>query len=244
MIKQITDINKLNLCSYTDIYEGKIKVLYETYGFGSKFCSFYCQGESLLISKLDCDFVVKTYEKDFDAEELASFLKLSNARGVFLSSDVLKAIEPFISGEYLFNNLMEYNAHYKTERSGLLDAFPRLDDVFEILKHDFNITHDLWLTDVSHRIRHGISTVYLYDKVSSATVLYDKDDIVFITQVATKFSERGKGIATKMLREIADTDRYKNKQILLVCRNKMLSFYENAGFKKIGEAAQIYRLDN
>lgn len=242
MILQLTDKERLNELHSSDIYEGKIKTLYRAYGLDYEFCRFYTQGEALLISQLGRDFIIKIYsDSNFNAEELAEFLKLNRASGVFLSPEVLKKLEPFISGEYLYNNLMEYAAEHKTAETGLLNGKPKLDDVFDIIKNEFNVTYGLWLTDASHRERHGISAFYLYGKASTATVLYDDGGVAFITQVATKKEARGKGLATAMLREIAES--YKDKRMLLVCREKMLAFYENAGFKKIGSAAQIYRLN-
>lgn len=243
MINCLINKKKLSGLDSSDIYEGKIKTLYRAYGLDYKFCRFYEQGASLLISQLDRDFVIKQYADngEFDAEELAGFLKHNRASGVFLSPEVLKSLEPFINGEYLYNNLMEYDACFNVKESGLLDGKPVLDDVFDIVKHDFNVTYDLWLTDASHRERHGISKFYLYGGKSTATVLYDDSGVAFITQVATKKEERGKGLATNMLRELAEG--YKNKSVLLVCRDRMLGFYEKTGFKKIGGAAQIYRLE-
>lgn len=245
MIRLLTDRGKLNRLVSADVYEGKIKTLFRAYGFDYKFCLFYEQGDSLLISQLGRDFVVKLYSDEinrgFNPEELAEFLKHNRAAGIFLPPEVLKSIEPFISGEYLYNNLMEYNTHCNIKKTGLLNGKPALDDVFDIIKHDFNVEYNLWLTDASHRERHGISKFYLYGGKSTATVLYDDDGIAFITQVATKAEERGKGLATNMLRELAES--YVNKRVLLVCRDKMLGFYKKTGFIKIGNAAQIYKLN-
>ncbi len=240
MISLISDNKLLEELKFSDIYEGKIKVLYQAYGSDYDFCSFYKQDNSLIMSKLDRDFVIKSYTEDYDAGELAAYLKANRATSVFLSESVLRQLEPCITGEYLYNNLMEYIGEYEEHE---LDEKPKLDEVYSILKHGFNINYENWITDVSHRIRHGISKTVLYKNASTVTVLYDRDDIVFLTQVATLPECRGKGLATEMLREVSGRYSKMGKRVLLVCRDKMQSFYENVGYKRIDSAAQIYRLD-
>lgn len=249
MIRLITpDMEKevfTNL-SYADIYEAKINVLFITYGLSCNFCSFYeavneKNERVLLMSQLGRDYVIKQYSEDFDEEELAAFLRMNRAFGVFLPPSVLKKIERFVTCEYLYNNLMEYLGERYFPSSGLMEANPSLDDAYEILRHDFKLHRDIWLTDLSHRIRHGISRLFIYGGACTATVLYDKGD-VFITQVATKEAARGKGLATSLLREIASLTEYRDKRVLLVCRNTKLDFYTKVGFKRVGDAAQIYGL--
>lgn len=240
MITQITDELELIQLEYYDIYEAKIKTLHTAYGMNYPFCRFFRQDDSLIISQLDRDFVVAQYSH-FGAAELAEFLRANRATGVFLSAETLDALLPYIRGEYLFNNLMEFSVQPETGHNALLDPLPKLDEVYNILCTSFTLNYETWLTDVSHRVRHDISRVYLYDGKTTATVLYDEDDIVFITQVATSPHSRGQGLAKTMLHEIAAA--YPGKSVRLVCRDAMLGFYENAGFTRIGSAAQIYRLD-
>ena len=126
--------------------------------------------------------------------------------------------------------------------SPLLDTRPSLDDVYAILRDGFRLEHSPWLTDVSHRVRHGISAVFLYGEASTVTAFYDINGHVFLTQVATDFLRRKEGLATAMLGEVCRMYKSRGKRIFLICRDTMRGFYIRAGFRKIDEAAQVYQL--
>ncbi len=58
---------------------------------------------------------------------------------------------------------------------------PRLQNVYEILQEGFPnlLEYSLWLTDVSHRCRHGMSKVLTYKNSSTLTLVYDWKGNVF-----------------------------------------------------------------
>ncbi|MDR1755329.1 MAG: GNAT family N-acetyltransferase [Eubacterium sp.] len=238
MIIEVKDEHILKSLGYKDIYEGKIKVLYRAYGIKQNFCSFFMQDKSLLISRLDRDYIIKIFDDDYDAEELAAFLNASNAKGLFLPSELLKQLAPYVHAlELRYCGIMEYRGGHKPD---IIDGSPDLTDIFNILKNDFYIEYSSWLTDVSHRVRHGISKVFLYRSASTVTALYDADGQVFLTQVATKSELRGQGLASGMLKEVAGRYTNDGKITSLVCRNALIPFYEKTGFVKTGEAALAF----
>ncbi|MCL2085999.1 MAG: GNAT family N-acetyltransferase [Oscillospiraceae bacterium] len=235
MITLINNKQALEKLTHGDIYEGKIKTLERAYGFSQNFCAFYQQADSLLLSRLDGDFVIKVLEEDYDVQELALFLKAHNAKNLFLPPKLLQELELFIENAQLrYCGILEYEGKHIPQK---ISDSPDLTAVFDILKQDFNIEYSSWLTDVSHRVRHGISTVYLYNNASTVTALYDADSHVFLTQVGTAPQERGRGLAAAMLKEVAGRYKKSGKTVSLVSRYSLMPFYEKVGFKKVGTAA-------
>ncbi|MDR0804834.1 MAG: GNAT family N-acetyltransferase [Oscillospiraceae bacterium] len=181
--------------------------------------------------------------------ELAAFLYMLNARTVFLSAEMMEGLEQHIKGKFLYNCLMEYSGDEVRNLSTATqviseknpDKFP-LDKIYEILKDDFIIDRQMWLADVSHRVRHGISTVYLYNNVSTATVLFDNENIVYLTQVCTRSDKRGNGFAKQLLTEVCGYYKSQKRKVLLVCRPEKADYYISIGFKHVGRAANIYEI--
>ncbi len=135
MIFEIKDEGVLESLGYRDIYEGKIKVLYRAYGIRQNFCRFFKQDESLLISRLDRDYIIKILDDNFDAQELAAFLNASGAKGLFLPAGLLRRLEPYINAlELRYCGVMRYHGEH---RPADIDKSPDLTDVFNILKDDF-----------------------------------------------------------------------------------------------------------
>ena len=64
---------------------------------------------------------------------------------------------------------------------------PSLDDVYKILSEGFPniLDYPLWLTDTSHRCRHGVSHIMTYKNATTATIMFDIDDNVLVGEVAT-----------------------------------------------------------
>ncbi|GHV46762.1 hypothetical protein FACS189499_02750 [Clostridia bacterium] len=268
LIEEPAELAVLETFPADNVFAGKLRALYRTYGYGSSsagyafrgdftdLCRFYKQDDNLFMAQIGQDFSIYSEETllpEEQAEELALYLKVSRARGVFLPYPILRGIVPYIDGEYLYNNVMEYkdfadvmeNPYHKKEYvpSPRLDMSPGLDKVYAILKDGFRLEHSPWLTDVSHRVRHGISKVFLYDEASTVTAFYDICGNIFLTQVATEMSRRKEGLATAMLREACKLYKSRGRRIFLICRDTKRGFYIRAGFRKIDEAAQVYRLE-
>ena len=79
---------------------------------------------------------------------------------------------------------------------------PKLQDVYGILQEGFPnlLDYPIWLTDVSHRCRHGMSHVLTYRNSSTLTLVFDWKDQVLVGQVATRAAQRGSGYARDFLR--------------------------------------------
>ena len=122
---------------------------------------------------------------------------------------------------------------------------PRLQDVYEILQEGFPnlLEYSLWLTDVSHRCRHGMSKVLTYKNSSTLTLVYDWKGNVLVGQVATKLAQRGSGYARDFLRWIAGKLAAEGKQAALFALDVRISFYREIGFQEIASEYVLERQD-
>lgn len=66
------------------------------------------------------------------------------------------------------------------------------------------LSYPLWLTDTSHRCRHGISQVLTYRDSTTVTILFDIENHVLVGQVATCAAARGSGYARDFLHWLAN----------------------------------------
>ena len=107
--------------------------------------------------------------------------------------------------------------------------------MYSILKEGFPnlIDYGLWLTDTSHRVRRGISKVYIYKRFTTATLMYDINDTVLVGQVATRVKARGSGHAREFLYWIGSELKKQGKTAILFALDIRKSFYEEIGFKAI-----------
>lgn len=250
MISLITDACQLeNIDGKNDILIGKIHALYQAYGMGHV-CRFYAQDDRLLISVLGNDAVIARLNDGVfsgeSAAELAAFLYAGFVHVALLPPEIMRGIEPYFACEHRYNHIMcckavsIYSGKCDNQAESELNANPDLDAVFRIIDGNFPVAYTSWLADLSHRVRHGISRVFLCGGVSTVTALYETADMVFLTQVATLESARGKGIASRMLRQICAAYHARGKDVYLVCRDSKRGFYERIGFEKTGDAVNIY----
>lgn len=126
-----------------------------------------------------------------------------------------------------------------------IDIAPALDDVYQILSEGFPnlIAYDLWLTDTSHMVRHGLRHCFTYFGVTAATAVYDIDNHVLVGQVATKTAARGKGYARDFLHWIAGDLIRQGKDAILYALDIRASFYQEIGFPLLATEQVWERMD-
>ncbi len=222
MIEEISILPEMK----NDYYSEKIKAHYKAYGTGYDFMKFYKFGENSVLAKFNGGVVISS-DGNFDMEELMFFIE------TLCPAEIETPVEIFPVGyEKIRRTLFAFPDIPLTEETEV-DDNPRLDDVFSVLKTGFDIedVYSEWLTDTSHRIRHGISKAYLCEK-TTATMQFEGEDFAFFGMIATHPSERGKGKARKLLYHLKN--EYK-KECLLFAKDERVSFYEGAGFIKKGE---------
>ncbi len=244
MIRQITDRLEISQDKISnDHYGRRFRALLQAYGTGYDFCRFYeifddsARGYFVILNSA----MTVTAAEELDTGEISMFIQLNQITSVEMPLYIAEKIE---AGGYV-----------KTERvlfefsKGIFSADisvnenPKLDEVFEILKDGFSLEgcYELWLTDASHQIRHGISRVFIYNS-TTATMYYNIDGIAFFGQVATALSARGKGYARELLYWLEDKMSGNEVKAQLFAKPHRVSFYEGLGFKPIDRDIILERI--
>lgn len=237
MIAQTCDISELTAKSSANAVEGKALCLFAAYGADKDFCRFYRQDKALIIAVLDNDYVICSIGGKPDYDELAAFICANGFNSLFTTAEICAELDGKFPADFCRNALMEYHGEYIPNKKTIKN--PPLDEVYRVLNAAFDIPYEPWLLDTSHRVRHGVSELYLLDSASSCTVLYDLGGTAFITQVATLPSERGKGTARRLLHDVAGRYKQNGRRVQLVCRESLREFYEKCGFIRAGTVCQI-----
>ncbi len=122
---------------------------------------------------------------------------------------------------------------------------PKLSDVYDILQEGFpNLTdYPLWLTDTSHRCRHGVSHVLTYKDSTTVTIVFDQDNSVMVGQVATRLENRGSGYARDFLKWLSAWLGGMGKEAVLYALDVRRSFYLQIGFEEIETEYVLERVD-
>ena len=188
---------------------------------------------SMLITELE-DIVFTENE----LEDIAIFIKMTKPYSVEIPSYYDDAIEPMLSDMYSPDDRTEFAFCSKGEIPDLeVDECPSLDDVFSILRESFPTlaqAYELWITDTSHRVRHGLSQSFLMGDYTTATIQYIIDKKALIGHVATRPEHRGKFFARKLLYWIGERLTNDGFDVRLFARPHRVSYYEEIGFKAIG----------
>ncbi|HNX64613.1 MAG TPA: hypothetical protein PKI60_05450 [Oscillospiraceae bacterium] len=228
MITQISDKNEL---IFPDNYYGnKLSSLLDAYGTGYDFCRFY-KSNDCFIGILNSSMVY-TGELISDIEEFETFVGLNSPSEIEMPLISENAIE--ISGYNKVPRVMFEFSDGDYPENMDVDENPKLNKTFEIVKDSFGLEkcYDLWLTDTSHRIRHGVSQIYLWEKTTAACY-FVKNKIAFFGQIATATSERGKGNARKLLYWIYNKMKGEGIRATLFAQPHRTGFYKEIGFKEI-----------
>lgn len=223
MIKQVFSADDLQFGH--NIIGGKIASAVTAYGTEYDFCRLYYADSGGYIlaynGSMLCDGVL-------DADELSVFAGMLNADNIEVSSDTA----------------LHIGDGYKRVGRTLFELIPKGNDIdsrcvkqntllkkcYEIISAGFGINEfDPWYVDISHRIRHGVSDIYLY-KSTTVTKAFDYNGMVFLSHIATSPEARGKGTARSLLYYLCGELSQDGKKVYLYARDERRSFYEDAGF--------------
>ncbi|MGN0587828.1 MAG: GNAT family N-acetyltransferase [Oscillospiraceae bacterium] len=227
MIKQVfsADIALLG----HNIIGGKIASAVAAYGTGYDFCRLYRTDSGGHILAYNGTMLA---DGNFDPNELSVFAKTLNPDTIELSSDITL----HIGGEYkrIGRTLFELIPKENDIVGSDVKQNALLDRCFDIISAGFGITdRDPWYVDISHRIRHGVSDIFLFES-TTVTKLFDYDGMVFLSHIATAPEARGKGTARRMLYYLCGKLSQSGKRVFLYARDERRSFYEEAGFIPVG----------
>lgn len=244
IFKTTSDKIILAMRSYRDdLFSLKIEALINSYGDGYDFCSYF-YADGAVLSKYYGDFVLSGRVNDKNAEEIARFLQLSGFSSLLCEISNGKQLGKYFQEDSFFiyeSNIMKYSSQENAVTGCTLKKNPPLDEVFEIVSKAFELDYESWYVDASHRLRHGISDFYTLENASAVVCSFDIRNMAFLSQVATVPSERGKGLATKMLGLLCNRLTSEGKEISLICLDQRLEFYKKAGFVPTGKAWNIKR---
>ena len=244
MITKITDSSKLTelLSGTPDIYTEKVRSLFDAYGIDYQFCSFYTQTGGAVISdyyRSACVANCGTRPGDRLAE-LMEFLTCGMFRKVIMPYYVFEAanIDANVAKLALMKCRSDIDTADDIDKVVTETEFS-ISEIYEIASDGFDIDFNKWYTDTSHMIRHGISKLYALDKKACAVKMFSYSGITYLSYICTKESERGKGLATRLVKSICAAEARRNCTVYVFCEDPLVKFYENAGFMKIDEAAEI-----
>lgn len=222
MIRQVKDNSYIQLGD--SIYGEKIAAAIKAYGLGYDFCRLFVSDSGGYILIFNSTLVA---DGNFDLSELESFINITSPISVEMPND----LQP---------NLYGYNKYHRT----LFQAVPGNNNintekiykntmfrqVFDILEPSFGITeYDMWYTDISHRIRHGVADLFLYEN-TTVTKQFDLGKYVFLSHIATAPEARGRGTAGNLLHYLCGELQSGDKTVCLFAKDERVTFYESLGF--------------
>lgn len=256
MIKQTTDLNEQQIAELeSNHFSRRILSHFLAYGTRYDFCRFFTLERDnscvALISVFNSAMVVCSFKgktlNDEDILELSILVGMTKPFTVELDEAYSSALFEKIKDDYNEFGRVEFEFRCpETPPDIKVNDMPRLDDVFDILKTSFPIiknTRELWLTDTSHRVRHGMSQCFTFGDFSSATIQYILDGIAFVGHVATVPWERGKHRARELLYWIGDRLNADGYSVRLYARDYNVSFYMEIGFVPV-RSDKVYERKN
>lgn len=246
MIRRINNRNYIDCKTLSGTHLGKKMLSYlEAYGTDYDFCRFYVNESGSVLLIINSTLLISG--SSFEKEELCGFAAMHQP---FRIEGDQKAIK-------LLSDLEGYHKLHRTwfrltEDKNIdvdendIEFDPPLDEVYEILSEGFPnlLEYPLWLTDTSHRVRHGISRVFVYKNSTTASIVYDIDGTVLVGQVATRLTARGSGYARKFLKWIAVYLAKQNKTSYLNALDTRESFYSEIGFEVYSSEYVLEKIDN
>ncbi len=225
MITRITEREELEAALGpfpADVFTGKIKALYEAYGFSYSFLKFF-RSERAVIAFYYASAVI-CGECD---DEISQFCGISGVTDLLISHGGS-------SDGILY--IMEYKgkggfAELKTDTS--------YEKVYDILKDGFDMDFDSWYTDICHNVRHGISEIYTLDEKAAVTKMFSMDGIALLSLVAVKKEHRKENYGRRIV-EAAAKRLCPENRVYVICEEELLPFYKKCGFEKTAECYNKY----
>lgn len=250
MIKQIFNLDDFDVSALQQSYYGRKLLSYlNAYGTNYDFCRFYSVqdiGVNAYMFQINSTLVICS-DLPLPIEELLCYISLYRPYRVEAPFYIINALGEPQNYKRLRRTQFEFSEHLPDDsfNESEVNDNPNLSQVYEILAEGFPSMQDksLWLTDTSHRVRRGISKVYLYKGCTTATILFDINNNAVIGQVATKMSYRGKKYARELLYWLGHRLRQKDRKVTLFALDYRESFYQEIGFSTLGLENVLQRTD-
>lgn len=225
MIKRIFDTDIKLSESY---YGYKIRSLLNAYGTSYDFCKLYTNEEGGTILTYNSTLIA---DGSFDESELDGFIEMLCPVTVEVSTN----IRLDLSSDYIQTERTLFKAPKNLSCGEEIDvkhnAF--MAECFPIISEAFGITEfDEWYVDISHKIRHGVSDIYIY-KTTTVTKAFDINGFVFLSHIATASADRGQGNAARLIKWLGENYEKECKEVYLYSKKERYTFYQSLGFEPI-----------
>lgn len=225
LIKRIFDTDIKLSESY---YGYKIRSLLNAYGTSYDFCKLYTNESGGTILTYNSTMIA---DGSFDESELDGFVQMLCPITVEVPANIhLTLGDEYIKTERkLFKapNGLTCNEDIAVKHNAFIaDCFPIISEAFGITEFDE------WYVDISHKIRHGVSDIYLY-KSTTVTKAFDINGFVFLSHIATSKAERGQGNASKLIKKLCEKYEKECKDVYLYSKEERYTFYRSLGFEEI-----------
>ena len=185
-----------------------------------------------------CIATMKNFEINDDfLSDIETFIKMNSPMTIEMNFDIAKLLEDKLLDNYNAECRIDFIfCEHDFPTSLLVNEQPKLDNVYSVLREcfdDLKGTYDMWITDTSHRIRHGLSKVFLVGNHTTATLQYIINGKALIGQVGTIIEYRGKGYARQLLYYIGNELSRDKIEVHIFARNHRTSFYKEIGFTPV-----------
>lgn len=223
MIKRILCERELGALPLTGVEPQKIRALCRAYGFEYDFCRVYAQGERAFLSLLDGSAVLWAAQ-GADFGELADFLRMNGFSELFCGGEAARELSARLGLAPRQALLMRFDG--RTQEFPV-DYSPQLSDVYAIVGQAFGMEFEPWYLDLSHRIRHGVSTAALAGR-SALVIQHRANGEALLSQVATDPLYRGQGSASKLILGVCAA--LSPDRVFVLCERRLEGFYARLGF--------------
>ena len=234
LLKDARDVFALKIMSNLQAYDG--------YDFHSLY-----GGQGVLIGRYYNELVIRTKGviSQEAAEELSLFLRVCGFKSALCGMEIGMRLVDLGWDNTEESVLLKFSGALIPEGEVIVPfediaVNPPLDQVFPVIKDGFpDVEYDGWYTDMSHRIRHGIANVYLYNG-ATVTAAADMNGAVYLTLLASAKASRGSGAAKNMLKSLGLHFERMGKEACILCREELVPFYNKAGFYVTAKAVTVY----
>ncbi len=248
MIKFLSEIDENIFNRLTNNhYSRKIKSNFLAYGVKYEFSRFFiiCEDgiDFGLINLFNSSMTVSTFSNFILNEnfvnDLVTFINMNLPDTIEIDKSIAIKIKQQLECDYKATDRMDFKfCEHDFHTSMTVNEVPQLDKVFNVVSQCFpslKNSYQSWITDTSHRIRHGLSQIFMIGDFTTAYIHYIIDGCAVVGQVATLPESRGHHHARELLYYIGDKLSQNNIEVHLFARSHRVSYYKEIGFLPLSE---------